>query len=169
MQQLTSGDDDVLSEFMERMRTTLTQTDEPAQISEVRKPVKDIGQRLNTLLDMRLTGKISIDMFEQKRTELESQMEKQKAVLTEYEQAQKALGNIEERLQNMQSVLEKEGCMKEFDRQVFESICNHVIVRGYDENGDPIPYRITFIYRTGEMDALDGEKYRVDRRHKSGQ
>mgnify|MGYP000647597784 CR=1 FL=1 len=37
--------------------------------------------------------------------------------------------------------------MEEFDRGIFESIIEKVIVGGYDENGEKDPYKITFIYK----------------------
>ena len=39
--------------------------------------------------------------------------------------------------------------LEEFDRAVFESIVEKVIVGGYDDDGNADPYKVTFIYKTG--------------------
>ena len=53
---------------------------------------------------------------------------------------------------------------------VFESVVDHVIIGGYDENGDKDPEMISFVYKTGFRDTLDGgmcrkpRKVRVDKK-----
>ena len=50
--------------------------------------------------------------------------------------------------------------MEEFDRGIFESIIEKVIVGGYDENGEKDPYKITFIYKTGFTNGIGNAKKR---------
>ena len=54
--------------------------------------------------------------------------------------------------------------IEEFDRAVFESVVDHVIIGGYDENGDKDPEMISFVYKTGFRDTLDGGKFRKPRK-----
>ena len=49
---------------------------------------------------------------------------------------------------------------KEFDRGIFESIVEKVIVGGYDEDGNKDPYKITFIYKTGFKSEIGNAKER---------
>ena len=53
--------------------------------------------------------------------------------------------------------------MEEFDRGIFESIVEKVIVGGYDDNGNKDPYKITFIYKTGFKNEIGNAKERFDR------
>ena len=41
----------------------------------------------------------------------------------------------------------KEEVLDEFDRTVFESIIDRVIVGGYKEDGTPDPYKLTFVLK----------------------
>ena len=61
------------------------------------------------------------------------------------------------------------GCLGEletFDRNIFESMVEKVIVGGEDQQGKIDPYKIVFVYRTGFKDAIDDskEKYSIDKR-----
>ena len=59
----------------------------------------------------------------------------------------------------------KEGVvLKHFDRNIFESIVDRVIVGGYDDKGERDPYLLTFVYRTGENRVIACERYRLPRR-----
>lgn len=53
--------------------------------------------------------------------------------------------------------------MEEFDRGIFESIIEKVIVGGYDEDGNKDPYKITFIYKTGFKNEIGKAKERFDK------
>lgn len=52
-----------------------------------------------------------------------------------------------------------------FDRYVFESVVDNVIVGGVDEDGNKDPAMITFVYETGLSNSLDGEKFKPARRN----
>ena len=57
----------------------------------------------------------------------------------------------------LRKTLKNEETMDEFDRVVFESIVEKVIVGGYDEDGNPTSYKLTFILKCNQnlkvMDA----------------
>ena len=52
-----------------------------------------------------------------------------------------------------------------FDRYVFESIVEKVIVGGYDENGNKDPSMLTFIYKTGFENSVDGTNFKPPRKN----
>lgn len=52
-----------------------------------------------------------------------------------------------------------------FDRYVFESIVEKVIVGGYDEDGNKDPAMLTFIYKTGFKNSLDGTNFKPPRKN----
>ena len=58
--------------------------------------------------------------------------------------------------------------MEEFDRGIFESIIEKVIVCGYDEDGNKDPYKITFIYKTGFKNEIGSAKERFDKSKSMG-
>lgn len=60
----------------------------------------------------------------------------------------------------IQSLSENKRKVEEFDRGIFESIVEKVIVGGLDEDGNKDPYKITFIYKTGFKNEIGNAKER---------
>src|SRR5690625_2172997 len=84
---------------------------------------------------------------------------------------EKSLSNLEEekdikkRLLAFKKVLEQNDVIDTFDRYVFESVVDKVFVGGVDEDGNKDPAMITFVYKTGLSNSLDGEKFKPARRN----
>ena len=57
--------------------------------------------------------------------------------------------DIDKRLTEFQKVISKNEVLHEFDRHVFESVIDRVIVGEKDENGEINPYKLKFIFKTG--------------------
>ena len=65
----------------------------------------------------------------------------------------------------MRKLLSEAPILKEFDRNVFESIVEKVIVGGYDDEGNADPSMITFVYKTGFEDKKKGDDSKPPRRN----
>ena len=65
----------------------------------------------------------------------------------------------------MRKLLSEAPILKEFDRNVSESIVEKFIVGGYDEAGNADPSMITFVYKTGFEDTKKGDDYKPPRRN----
>ena len=61
--------------------------------------------------------------------------------------------------------MEHNEVLVEFDRVVFESIIDKVIVGGYDDEGNPDPSMLTFIYKTGFKNSVDATKHKPPRKN----
>ena len=70
------------------------------------------------------------------------QLTEEKAYLEENIGQQK---NISRRMSQLRQTLEN--ALDEFDRIVFESIVEKVIVGGYDAEGNLTPYKLTFVLK----------------------
>src|SRR5699024_7803335 len=57
-------------------------------------------------------------------------------------------------------VLEKNEVLTEFDRCVFESIVEKVIIGEVDENGNTNPYKLTFIYKTEYSNSIQSKMHK---------
>ena len=72
---------------------------------------------------------------------------------------QKDQQDINKRLSEFQKVISKHEVLKKFDRHVFESIIDRVIVGEKAENGVINPYKLKFIFKTGyERDEVASEQ-----------
>ena len=52
---------------------------------------------------------------------------------------------LSDRINNFRNTLKNNQILEEFDRHVFESIIEKVIIGGSDKDGNKDPYMITFI------------------------
>ena len=66
-------------------------------------------------------------------------------------------------MEDFKKALSQNEVLQEFDRGIFESIIEKVIVGGYDEDGNKDPYKITFIYKTGFRNEVGNAKQRFDK------
>ncbi len=84
---------------------------------------------------------------------------------------EKSLSNLEEendikkRLLVFKKVLEQNEDIENFDCYVFKSVIEKVIVGGIDEDGNKDPAMITFVFKTGLSNSLDGEKFKPARKN----
>ena len=67
---------------------------------------------------------------------------------------------MQRRLSDFKKALSHNEVLEEFDRGIFESIVEKVIVGGLDEDGNKDSYKITFIYKTGFKNEIGNAKER---------
>lgn len=99
---------------------------------------------------MLIDGKIEQEDYDEKKLSFQRklhQMTEEKAYLEENIGQQK---NVSKRMDQLRKTLENEDILDEFDRIVFESIVEKVIVGGYDENGNLSPYKLTFVLKCNQ-------------------
>lgn len=68
----------------------------------------------------------------------------------------------------LRQTLENEDSLDKFDRMVFESIVEKVIVGGYDADGNPAPYKLAFVLKCDETLKVRNAKadYKANRKGK---
>lgn len=158
---LMCGDNrDVLDEFIERVEATLSESAIEKSIEKIDREVTTIGHKKKNLLDMRLEDKVDQITYDAKMEELS---EKEKKLLIErqdYLVKQEDEKNLKRRTKEFKKLLEKNQVLEEFDRGVFESIIEKVIVGEIDENGNKDPYKLTFVYKTGISNKVDPKMQR---------
>jgi len=70
---------------------------------------------------------------------------------------------MKKRLAEFRKTLQNNQVLEYFDRYVFESIVDKVIVGGIEEDGTIDPHSLVFIYKTGLIDNQDGSKFKPKR------
>ena len=127
--------------------------------------IEAIEKKKSKLVDMRLEDIIDSDTYESK---FSSMTTKQEDLIKERIQLQETVTNekdIKRRLRDFKKTLEQNEVLNEFDRYVFESIVEKVIVGGYDEDGNIDPAQLVFVYKTGFKNNLDGNRFKPERKN----
>ena len=150
------------------MDETLSNSTVSKQLSKIEKEISAVEGKKNKLVDMRLEDSIDKDTYETKYTAL---MEKLEQLASDRQKLQETAVNekdIKRRLKEFKTTLEQNEVLDVFDRHVFESIVEKVIVGGYDEDGNKDPAQLTFVYKTGMKNSVDGSRFKPKRKNARG-
>lgn len=165
---LCDDNKDVLEEFLQRMDDTLSSSAVSKQLAKAEKEIDALEKKKSKLVDMRLEEIIDKETYESKYADLVS---KQEQLVEERQKLQETSDNekdIKKRLKEFKKTLEQNEVLDKFDRYVFESIVEKVIVGGLDENGNVDPAQLTFVYKTGLKNSVDGAKFKPQRKNARG-
>lgn len=163
---LCANDKDVLDEFLKRTEETLCDSNAAKQLVKVERELQSIEMKRSKLVDMRLDEEIDKNTYDAKSAELATkaaQLEAERQSLQETEKTEK---DVKRRITVFRKTLEQHNVLETFDRYVFESIIEKVIVGGYDENGEKDPAMLTFIYKTGLKNSMDSLSFRKPRKNR---
>lgn len=156
---------DVLEEFLGRVETSLSGTDTIRQIEKIEKTIHLTKLKMSKLIDLRLENTIDKEDYEDKYTTLQTKIELLKVECSDLKDAEANEKETKARIEDFRKTLEENNLLKTFDRCVFESIVDHVIIGGYNEDGTEDPSMLTFIYKTGIKNNLDGNVFKPPRKN----
>lgn len=160
---ITQDNQDVLQEFLDRTEHVLNTKHSDKSNVAIQQQISNLKTKMNKLVDLRLENNVDNDTYLKKKKEIEYRIKRAEAQLTSAEDAKIERQALKKRISSMRKML-KDGCIiKEFDRQVFESIVDYVIIGGYDDQGNADPFKITFVYKTGIEDNKDIQQFKPKR------
>src|SRR5699024_6007542 len=157
---LCYNNSDVLDEQVERMDNVVSDNNFQKRWVKIENEIEAIEQKRNRLIDSRVEEVNDKSTYEKKYGEIESILGR---LLGEKEQLEKSSNeeiDLEKRIEHFRKVLEKNEVLTEFDRCVFESIVEKVIIGEVDENGNTNPYKLTFIYKTEYSNSIQSKMHK---------
>ena len=156
---LCTYDGDFIEGFLEHVKAGLQNNDTDRELKNINKKIARLKERKSSIVDMRLDEKIDEEIYQMKMQEVNEKMDGlllQKQSLKDKLQDQQ---DINKRLTEFQKVISNHEILHKFDRHVFESIIDRVIVGEKAENGEINPYKLKFIFKTGyEKDEVASEQ-----------
>lgn len=114
---------------------------------------------------MRLEETIDKETYEAKYLEIATKLELLEKERTGLKETSQTETNVKKRIAEFRKTLEDNQVLDTFDRYVFESIIDKVIIGGYDEDGNKDPAMITFIYKTGFKNSVNGTAFKPPRKN----
>ena len=159
---LCSDNKDILEEFISRVEKTLSEDTARDKLMKYQKSADNLQSKRKTLLENYLEGVVSQDIYEETDVGYERKLSNIRANIEMLEQQMEDEVSLKRRVENFKKALSQNEVLQEFDRGIFESIIEKVIVGGYDEDGNKDPYKITFIYKTGFRNEVRNVKERFD-------
>ena len=165
---LCNDNKDVLEEFLKRTEKTLGENAVEDEINKLQKTIDRISVKRKSLLNNFLDGIIEQSIYEETDVGFQRDLSNAKAKLQYLSQQLKEESSLQRRISDFRKALTDNQVLEEFDRGIFESIIEKVIVGGYDEDGKKDPYKITFIYKTGFKNEIGSAKERFDKSKSMG-
>lgn len=148
---------DIVAEFMETVEKTLNNTNTAKELKRVEREITSYENKLKKLVDMRIDELIDKSTYEIKFAELSTVLEKLKAEKIDLDASNENNIDIKKRINNFRKVFDNNKPIEKFDRVVFESAVNKIILGGINEEGNKDPYMITFIFNSGMRHTLKGK------------
>ena len=147
---LLAGDNsDVLSEFLARLEESLRSTDTTKQLAKINKQINSYELKLKKLLDHLLDGVITQTDYLAKKVEIEDDLQPLYEKQKELQEADTDEKRVKEQIEKCKEVLSVSPVLSEFDRDVFETVIDHVIIGERREDGTADPHKITFVFKAG--------------------
>lgn len=148
---------EVLNELLIKMETVFSEQSHQKQLSKVNTEIQALEQKRSRLIDLCLDERIERSTYELKYTELEATLTGLLKEKDDLEEATDGELNVEKRIASFRRILQDNGVLPVFDRNVFESIVDKIIVGERVENEDVNPYKLTIIYKTGFKGSFQAE------------
>ena len=150
--------DDVLDLVMTSVEEAASNDEDIRKKKQIDKDISSLESRKSRMTDMLIDGTITKDVFNDKLIEITRKLHnfaEKKLLLEESIGKQKDVGK---RMSDLRETLKQEDILDEFDRVVLESIIDKVIVGGYDEEGNPDPYKLTFVLKGNQSKTIPNAK-----------
>lgn len=153
-----------MDKFLTRVEQSLSDDNVIKQIDKLKREITVLENKKAKLVDMRLEEIIEKFDYELKYQDISVKIELAQKQLAELQEADAVRLNVKKRLADFKKALDENKVLTEFDRAVFESVVDHVLIGGYDEDGNKDPEMISFVYKTGFKESLDSGKFRTPRK-----
>ena len=157
---LAENFDDVLDSVLSIVESVVSDNHDVKRLEQVKKDIANLESRRKKLLDMLMDGNITQEAYDEKYADLTKKIEKYIDERENLKDNVKEQKNIGKRMAEMKAAISSEDVLDEFDRLVFESIVEKVIVGGEDESGNVDPFKLTFVFKTNDLKTFNEMKAR---------
>ena len=148
----------VVEEFLKNVEEGLQAKDNKKQINKLNTEINSTEIKISKLIDLHLEDKVDKITYEEKYGQLSKTLKELKAERVELDTVQDEEKTIKDRLMDFKKIFENAKPLEEFDGDVFKTVVEEVVIGGYNEDGIPDPYMLTFIFKTGLNTKIDGHK-----------
>lgn len=150
--------DDVLDVVLSYVEDSANNDDNIRRKQQIDKDISALESKKSRMTDMLIDGTITKEVYDEKLVEftrkLHTLSDKRKILADSIN----TRNDISKRMSELRETLEKEDILDEFDRTVFESIIEKIYVGGYEEDGTPDPYKLTFILKGNQTGTVPHAK-----------
>jgi hypothetical protein len=155
---LAGNFDDVLEVVLSYVEESTNNDDNIRKRQQIDKDISSLESKKSRVTDMLIDGTISKEVYDEKLLEFTRKLHTLSDKRKLLSDSISTKNDISRRMSELRETLEHEEILDEFDRTVFESIIDKVYVGGYDEDGTPDPYKLTFILKGNQTGTVPHAK-----------
>lgn len=144
---LTGNFDDVIDTVIDTIESVSTNNEDVGRLKKEQKALENLEQCRKKLTDLYLDDGISKEAYDEKYEELSVKIQKSKESITILQENVSNQKDVSKRMATLKKALTEGDILDEFDRVVFESIVEKVIVGEANEDGTVNPFKLTFVMK----------------------
>ena len=164
--QLTNNYDDVLDAVIATVEKVIGDEEERKRLKQIAANINKLESKKSRLTELLVDGTIEKEEYDGKMAEYNARLNRQiaeKEILAENSLKKKS---INRRIRDLRHTLETKDPLDQFDRLVFDSIVEKIIVGGYDSEGKPSPCKLTFVLKADQKVVAINNRERYKEKQK---
>jgi len=138
-----------IEEFLKNIEEALDVTQLREEVDGLTAHIRKLETKSQTLVEMRLEEKIAKEDYDKKYSAIEAELKDLRDQRNEKYEALQGEESISTRINHFRKAFDHDIQMDEFDRDILESLVDKVVVGAIDEEGNPNPYALTFVFKAG--------------------
>lgn len=144
---LAGSFDDVIDSVIDTIEGISTNNEDIGRLKKEQKALDNLEQRRKRLTDLYLDEGISKEAYDEKYEELTMKIQKTKESIRILQDNVSNQKDVSKRMASLKKALADGDILDEFDRVVFESIVEKVIVGETNDDGTVDPFKLTFVMK----------------------
>ena len=155
----------VLEELLETSKNELKKNDSKKKSDVIKKEIDKLKKDKSKLLELKLNNRIDDELFDDKLNQLNNDIKLKETEFDKYSVLAKNDADVMKTLEEFRKSINTSEPLQSFDRAVWDSVIDECIIGGLDADGNDDPYKITFIYKTGDKGSGNGLDYKSPRKN----
>jgi len=146
---LSLNNRDMISEFLDNIECALDVPKYQNELSIIKREIYKLEEKGRKLVELRINEKIDMVVYEKKYDAINVKLKELNETKVEIQLTLDGEQSISNRIKNFRNTFNTNEKMDEFDRELFDSLIEKVVVGKEDLEGNPLPYSVCFILKTG--------------------
>lgn len=146
---MAESSQDIIEEFIESLEKSLGDSTTKKDLLKLNNELVKTEEKIKKLINLHLDGAIDRKNYDEKFEELENAKDEQLEQISQLTLDSRDEKELKERLRCFRKYFDSNKQLKTFDKAVFDSIVEKIILGGTDSKGQNDPYQITFVFKTG--------------------
>jgi len=128
------------------------------RVKHLEKDKSNLLSKKKRLTELLIEGVISKEDSSERFDEINRKLADVQSKKNALEKEVKKQKQLKSSLKEVRKILDQQTTLESFDREVFESIIDRVIIGGYNDDGTIDPYKLTFIMKGNQSAVVPDSK-----------